>query len=509
MKKNNLFKVLGIVLAGYILLSWLVPIVISIFGWKTEASYQIGLTKIGATFIDAFAGFSNIIIFILLIGGLYAVMDATGAYKPAIEKLADKFKGKELLVLITIIVLMSIISSITGLELGLLILFPFLISLILMMGYDKIIALIATFGATIVGMYGATYAGTLYGYLDGFMQTKPTDNILVKVILFVLALGLLIGFTLIYMNKNKMFKTKSNKKIKEPKEVQEIKEVKEAKEKVTKAAKKAKKVVKSETKKVKAKKVVKVLKKEKRIWPLLLVLGLLFLVFILGTTAWANIFETNVFEEAHDTIMNKWQIGGFAIVEKLFGGIDALGTWTTSTRYVSYSILILFAIVILTIAYQVKLKDAFEAFVNGVKEYVVPAFLALIAYSLFVFAIYYPVLGVITNWIIGLTDSFNIATTGIHAIISSVFYPDFSYYGYYIVYMFIQNVQDTSLYSLISLIFTNLYALVMLVAPTSVLLLTSLSITEVKYTEWLKFIWKYALCLLVISFVVFTILTLI
>lgn len=490
MKKNNLFKILGIVLAGYVLLSWLVPIVVSIFGWKVEASYQIGLTKFGSTFIDAFAGFSNVIVFILLIGGLYAVMDATGAYKPAIEKLAEKFKGKEKLVLITIIVLMAIISSITGLELGLLILFPFIISLVLMMGYDKIIALVATFGATIVGMYGATYAGTLYGYLDGFMQTKPTDNILAKVILFVLALGLLIGFTLIYMKKNNMLPEKTANKAKKSKE------------------KAAKKTVKSETKKEKVKKADKK-EKEKKVWPLLLVLGLLFLVLILGTTAWGNIFSSNWFATAHDTIMNKWKIGEFKVVEKLFGGLDAFGTWTSSTRYVSYSIMILFAVATLAIVYKVKLKDAFDAFVKGIKEYVVPAFLALIAYSIFVFTIYYPVLGVITTWITGLTDSFNIVTSGLHAIISSVFYPDFSYYGYYIVYTFVQTIKDTSLYSLIGLVFTNLYALVMLVAPTSVLLLTSLSISEVKYTEWLKFIWKYALCLLVVSFIVFTVLTLI
>lgn len=493
MKKNNLFKILGIVLAGYVLLSWLVPIIVSIFGWKVEASYQIGLTKFGSTFIDAFAGFSNVIVFILLVGGLYAVMDATGAYKPAIEKLAEKFKGKEKLVLITIIVLMSIISSITGLELGLLILFPFIISLILMMGYDKIIALVATFGATIVGMYGATYAGTLYGYLDGFMQTKPTDNILAKVILFVLALGLLIGFTLIYMKKNNMLPEKTAKKtVKSETKKEKVKKEKVKKEKVKKADKKE-----------------KTEEKEKKVWPLLLVLGLLFLVLILGTTAWGNIFGSNWFATAHDTIMNKWQIGGFKIVEKLFGGLDAFGTWTKSTRYVAYSIMILFAIATLTIVYKIKLKDAFDAFVKGIKEYVVPALLALIAYSIFVFTIYYPVLGVITTWITGLTDSFNLVTSGLHAIISSVFYPDFSYYGYYVVYTFVQTIKDTSLYSLIGLVFTNLYALVMLLAPTSVLLLTSLSISEVKYTEWLKFIWKYALCLLVVSFIVFTVLTLI
>ncbi len=490
MKKNNLFKILGFVLVGYVLLSWLVPIIVSIFGWKVEASYQIGLVKFGSTFIDAFAGFSNIIIFILLVGGLYAVMDATGAYKTTIETLAEKFKGKEKIVLITIIVLMAIISSITGLELALFVLFPFIISLVLMMGYDKLIALVATFGATIVGMYGATYAGTLYGYLDGFMQTKPNDNILAKVIFFVVSLGLLIGFTLIYMKKHKMLETKSNKK-----------EKKDKKEK----KKETKKVVKSETKKEQSKTEEG---NPKKVWPMLLIMGILFLVFILGTTTWANIFGKNWFETAHTSIM-EWKVGGFAIVEKIFGGIDALGTWSTSTRFIPYSILILLASTALTLVYKVKLKDAFEAFVKGIKEYVVPAFLALIAYSLFVFTIYYPVLGVITNWITGLTESFSIVTAGIHAMISSVFHPDFAYYGYYVVNAFIQTQQDTSLYSLISLIFTNLYSLVMLVAPTSVLLLTSLSISEVKYTEWLKFIWKYALCLLVVSFIVFTILVLI
>ena len=57
--------------------------------------------------------------------------------------------------------------------------------------------------------------------------------------------------------------------------------------------------------------------------------------------------------------------------------------------------------------------------------------------------------------------------------------------------------------------FTNLYSLVMLVAPTSILLLITLSISDVKYTEWFKFIWKLALALLVVSFIVFSVMLLI
>ena len=68
---------------------------------------------------------------------------------------------------------------------------------------------------------------------------------------------------------------------------------------------------------------------------------------------------------------------------------------------------------------------------------------------------------------------------------------------------------DKSVLSIISVMFTNLYSLVMLVAPTSVLLLISLSLSDVKYTEWFKFIWKLALMLLVISFIVFTVMFLV
>ena len=51
--------------------------------------------------------------------------------------------------------------------------------------------------------------------------------------------------------------------------------------------------------------------------------------------------------------------------------------------------------------------------------------------------------------------------------------------------------------------FANLYSLVMFVAPTSVLLLISLSISDVKYGEWFKFIFKLVLTLLIVSFSVF------
>ena len=131
------------------------------------------------------------------------------------------------------------------------------------------------------------------------------------------------------------------------------------------------------------------------------------------------------------------------------------------------------------------------------------------ASSLFVFIYYNPVLTPVTRLLLNATNGFNVALSGIYTIINSVFYVDYYYLAYSVLYSITSVYSDKSVLSIISVMFTNLYSLVMLVAPTSVLLLISLSLSDVKYTEWFKFIWKLALMLLVISFIVFTVMFLV
>ena len=109
----------------------------------------------------------------------------------------------------------------------------------------------------------------------------------------------------------------------------------------------------------------------------------------------------------------------------------------------------------------------------------------------------------------GLTDNFNVATSGIFSFVSSIFYVDIYYYSYFVLQYVGQFVTDASLYPLVSTMFVSLYGLAMLVAPTSVLLIASLSITDVSYGSWLKYIWKLFLSLFVVAFIVFLIVFLI
>ncbi len=491
MKKNDLFKAVGIVILAYILMSWVVPIIYSIAGAEGDVSYQIGFVSILSVLLETFSGFGTVVLYVLLVGAFYGVLKATGAYDKILELLSSKAKGREKGVLIGIIIGMTVISSVSGLDLGLLVVFPILLAFVVKMGYDKMVALSATLGATAIGMYGATFANTLYGLNNTVLNIKMFNMIIPKLIFFVVGLVSLLFFVHMYCKK-KEFKFEDKKASLKKNE----------KVKVSKAKKdsKSKKVVKSDTKKTKKE------KSERTAIPALIVLLVVMVIFFMGTTGWEGIFGSNWFSTAHES-WTGFKIGGFDILNKLFGGVDSFGLWNTPVRFQVYSILLIVAMVVIAIIYRTKFDECFDGFVEGIKSFVVPAMLTILACSLFVFIYYNPVLTPVTSLMLG--KEFNVALSGLYAIINSVFYVDYYYLAYSVLYSITSVYTDSSVLAIISVMFTNLYSLVMLVAPTSVLLLISLSISDVKYTEWFKFIWKLALVLLIVSFIVFSVMLLI
>ena len=488
MKKNNLFKAVGIVILIYVLFSWIVPIIYSIGGWKAEVSHQIGFVSLISVVLETFTGFGSLVLYVLLVGAFYGVLKVTGAYDKVMDLLTEKATGKEKCTLITIIVAMAVISSIGGLDVGLLVVFPILIGLLVKLGYDKLVAVSATAGATLIGMYGATFAGTLYGANTTVLNIDKFSQIVPRLVLFVLGLGALLFFVLKYVKDNGTGSAKVKSAVKKG----AVKKVA-----AVKSSKPVKKVAKP-----------KRVSKERTALPALIVMGILILVTFLGTVNWAGIFKDNWFKTAHDS----WTgvtIGKFKILEKLFGGVDAFGTWLTPTRFQTYSLLLIIAMVAITLLYRTKFSDAFEGFVDGLKSFVVPAILTVLACSVFVFVYYNPVITPVMSALLSATKEFNLATAGIYTIVNSLFYVDYYYLAYAVLYGVPQVFDDANTLSIMSVMFVNLYSLVMLIAPTSVLLLVSLSISDVKYTDWVKFIWKLVLALFVISFVVFAVMMLV
>lgn len=497
MKKNNLFKAIGLVILLYILISWIVPIIYSITGTKGEVSYQIGFVSIVSALTSTFSGFGNVVLFVLLVGGFYGVLKTTGAYDKMMKAFGKLTTGHETLWLVLIIVIMALIASITGLDLGLLIVYPFLIGLVLKMGYDKIVSVAATVGATIVGMYGALFANSMYGLnVQILTTTKMGTGMVSKVILFLVGLGFLLFFTLMYAKGHR-------KEIK-------LDAKKETNNKVVKESKSNKKVKKSNSKKVnvskdnsKTKKAKTKTSKERGALPAFIVTGILFLVYLLGTTAWASIFgkTSSVFDDAHKA-WTEFTIGGFDIFNKLFGGIDAFGSWADPNRFGTYSMLLMLATVVIVLIYRKGIKESFDGFVEGIKSFVVPAIITVLVCSIFVFVYYNPVINPVSSLLLTATNGFNVALASLYTLINSLFYVDYYYLAASVLVTLSQTYTDANIQSVLSVMFVSLYSVVMLVAPSSLILMLGLAISETRYTDWIKFVWILALILLLIAFVV-------
>ena len=86
--------------------------------------------------------------------------------------------------------------------------------------------------------------------------------------------------------------------------------------------------------------------------------------------------------------------------------------------------------IVLAIVYRTRPEKCFEGFVDGIKSFVVPAILTVLACSVFVLVYYNPVLTPVTTLLLNATDSFSVALSGLYTIINSVFYVDYYYLAY-------------------------------------------------------------------------------
>ena len=212
MKKHNTFKVVLITLLVLMLLTWILPAAYYSGSYVDQGRVQMGLFDLFNYPITAISYFGYIAAFVLVVGGFYGVLNKIGAYRTMLDKLVSNFKGKEVVVLSIIMVLIALLTSLCSLQLGLIIFFPMLVSIILLMGFDKIVAALAIVGSTMVGMLGTTYGYTNTGIIPSILGNNFTDDMLTKGILLFLGMVLLIFNTIWYIKKSKTTEKKANVK---------------------------------------------------------------------------------------------------------------------------------------------------------------------------------------------------------------------------------------------------------------------------------------------------------
>ena len=547
MKKHNTFKVVLGTLLVFAILSWIIPAAVFQGTLQDQGRVQVGLFDVFNYSLTSLSYFGHYALYVIFVGGLYGVLNKIPAYRNLLDAMVKKVYGKEKIVLSVIMVLFAIIVSVYGIEIEMLLFVPFLVSFILMMGFDKMVAALAVAGSSLVGITGYTYA---YGKLSVLLQLLGLDiasDVYVKAMILLVGLVLLIFNTLLYISKNdttKITEIKADKKkdakVEEEKVAVKVEDKPEAKKTTKKATTTKKSTSKTATKKTTTKTTAKkttskasrkdnkaaakddgviVVKTnlsddanayipasvelKQRVWPMVIVFVLATVIFLMAYFPWNSVFELDWFEVASQKVA-EFELFGFPLFGKLFGTFQAFGGWQCYDLFFPLTFLTL----ILVLIYKVKLSDALEGFGQGARKALAPAGIIFVIYTILVLVTYHPFQTTLYEAILGLSKGFNVATTTVVALLAGLFNGDISYAFQSVLPYYVSVVTNTDYYSTIGVLYQACYGIVMFVAPTSVILMTTLAYLDIPYTKWLANIWKFVVEFLVIVLIVVAILVL-
>ena len=471
MKKNNTLKVLLITILFTFLLTWILPITYFNSGLYTDVRYPAGIFDIFNYPTLTLYYFGTIAIFVLTVGAFYEVFNKTGVFKKIVDKIVKLFKGKEIVFFISVVTLLAVMVAFCGFSYELIFVLPFLAAIIISMGYDKITVAMTFIGSIAIGFAGSLFASSITGTYANTLAISYSDLIWFRLGLLILGIILLV-FNIIYRIKKKDIKKSDDKEL-----LPEKIEVKSKKGKV------------------------------KPTWPAIVVFDLILVLMILGTLDYSGAFNTNIFETVHQSVMN-FAIKDYTIFAKILGSTlqnASFGNWDT-TQFITILIL---GTLVLALIYRIKLNDLFDDYKDGAKKFGLSALLMVLAYTVLITTSNHPIMLTILKPLMEITNGFNSVTLSISMFIASIFNIDAYYTASSMLPYVTSIITDTSAYPLVGFICQVMQGLALLIAPTSIVLLGVVSYLKVSYTEWIKNIWKFALELFLIAFVLFIIINLI
>ncbi len=547
MKKYHTLLVVAITILVVVLLTWILPITYFQGELVAGERVQAGIVSTFTYSLFTFYNFIYVFLGLLLVGGLYGLLNKVPAYRVLLDKIVKHVKNHKVLYLILTVLLLSIIVAFTGFTYEMMVFLPFIAAIVLLLGYDKIIAAMVTVGSVSVGIIGSLFSKTVVGKLNSVLEgTTYNDLIIPKVIVLVLCVALLVVMTIIRAKKDG-----ANEIVEESFLVPK-----------------------------------KVIDKKVKVWPLAVISIIGTILMVLAAIDWSGAFKVVFFNDALTTI-NGWHvlskyviltisvlaiiynilrslylrakeskkdqlmskrrlivtivfgviaflallkimledvfkatdfmskaieaiklngiIDGFTF-EKLLGSVVAFGSWS----YNDYMILLLLVCLAIKYTYHIKFSEVIENIGEGFKKVLYACIVVLLSYTVLILASGHPIGLTVIKPLLEASKGLHIILYPISTLFSALFNTDFAYYEYgvlnasYVATAYTGN----GVLPLTLFITQTMYGFAILIAPTSVVLLFTLSLLDIKYTTWLKKMIFVILGLLVILFASYVVLNL-
>lgn len=457
LEKHDLLKIAGVMVLITVLMTW----VVKQGHWNgtelvLDEVKRVGLFDFFTYGLLGMFYFTVLVTFVFVLGGFYQVLAKTSGYQNLTNSIAKKFKGKEILFVLIVSFIIAALTAVLNDYYVVIAFIPFLISIMAKMKLDKITGFVATFGSLLIGFIGSIYSTKIVGINNDIFELIYKDFIWFKLCLFGISYILFNTFTVLHLKK----KLKSKK-------VDTIDDLLET-ETVTKKAK---------------------------TWPMAVILGLFVLISIIAYLPWFDVFNITFFNDITKSI-KEFEVLGAPIFGYILGTVEGFGTWDLF----GVQVLMLITAFIVKLTYKISYDDFFTAFGEGFAKVGKLVVVLLISFIILEFAVMFPVLPTIVDWIMSLTTKFNVFLGTLSGLFTSIFTTEYQYtanlIGTYLAGTFADIAKQ------LSILMQATFGIAALIAPSSAILLMGLTYLGISYKEWFKYIWKFLLAMIAITIII-------
>ena len=184
-KYGKFYLVLILILVALVC-TWMVPnVTCNEVCTSVEETTRAGIMDFFTMLFYSFYYRLNEIFYIFMIGGCYGVLSKTKPYRKMVDNVSEFVKGKEVIVTLVLTLLMGLYTAFCDQMLVLLLFVPFIITVYLKAGRDRITSIYAAFGGMFIGTAGVMLGTNGMGNLGVSLGLEINQGILYKVVFFV------------------------------------------------------------------------------------------------------------------------------------------------------------------------------------------------------------------------------------------------------------------------------------------------------------------------------------
>lgn len=152
---------------------------------------------------------AGIIFYIFIVGGAFGILQATGAIEAAVGSIAQKMKGKEILIIPILMTFFGLSGAMLGLAEETIPYITILVPLMLLIGYDSMVGAAVVLLGTSAGFTAAFMNPFTVGVAQGIAEVPLFSGLYLRIIYFVIFLTVSIWYVMRYARKIKKDPTKS------------------------------------------------------------------------------------------------------------------------------------------------------------------------------------------------------------------------------------------------------------------------------------------------------------